>query len=75
MREFGPRIVEFVESQGINGATFIMLVGLLFALLSLKSLRTWNKMLYYQKWLLVSELLGSISVTIAGFVMLLKKLL
>ena len=67
--------MKIVESLGIDATAFIIVMGLLFTAWTVRGLRRWDSLLYYQKWMIVAELGGSIMVLLAGCVLLLKRLL
>jgi len=75
MREIAPKIIEYFESKGIPGEATVTLCGVLLLVLSLKRLKSWHKLLYWEKWGLASQLFGSIFATVIGSIFLLRRVL
>jgi Na+/melibiose symporter-like transporter len=73
MRTIAPRLVELLDSWGIDSLVFMTLLGFFLCLWTIKSLRRWGKLIYYKRWLLVTELVGSAVVTLIGCAFLLMR--
>jgi hypothetical protein len=75
MRQLASKIVEFLEATGIDGVVFMVVLGLVLLLVSVRNLRTWDDLLYYEKWMVAMEAVASLAVTLAGCLLLLGRVL
>jgi hypothetical protein len=75
MRDLASEIVEYLEKKGIDSAVLVTIVAVLFLVWTIRSLRSWNSLMYYEKWMVVVELFSSALVAIVGFALLLRRLL
>jgi predicted negative regulator of RcsB-dependent stress response len=73
MREIASHIAEFLRENGIDPLLFLFVVAAVLFLFSWRSLREWETMQYFQKWMIVTELIASGAVTLFSVVMLVAK--
>ena len=74
LREIGPKVLHFLERNGYDPDLFILIIGILLLVLTIRSLKRWKRYLYWEKWMVTSELLGSIAVVITGVILVIRKL-
>jgi hypothetical protein len=71
MREIAPKLTDFLESNGINPALVLVVIGILFFAWSVRDINRWESLLYYQRWLVVAELIAAISLVVFGAALIL----
>ena len=72
MRDLLSKFIEFLHTRGIDPNIIVTVMGSIFLLDSVRQIRMWDKLKYWEKWLVLSQTIGSIAVILFCGILLLR---
>ncbi len=71
MHELISQFIDFLRSHGINVDIVIVLLAVPLFIWAVRDIREWPHLVYYKKWLVVSNIAAATLMLLAGLLLLL----